>query len=189
MPIVCHAVIDGNVCGYSNPDGLDFCDDCGSDLRNQPSANNSIIEAEFKAVSPSPEHLALSPPTACDAPEAAQQTPTNGHAALVIQRNGPVGKKYVLDTPEMCLGRWDADNGHFPEIDLTEDDKDSKVSRSHAKITQETGQYFIEDLGSLNGTYVNRGKRLLQGQKVPLNHGDELIIGKLFFTFELAAVH
>jgi serine/threonine-protein kinase len=193
IPIVCQAIIDGKICGYSNPDGLDFCDDCGSDLRNQTPANSSVmdvesVEAKPEATPPQTPSLTLSsPPSPQGAPQASNPSPapTNGHAKLVIRRNGPVGKTYVIDAPEIRLGRWDADNGHFPEIDLTEDDRDSKVSRSHAKITLENGQYFIEDLGSLNGTYVNRGKRLLQGQKTPLNHGDEIIMGRLFFSFEI----
>ena len=124
-------------------------------------------------------------PTLLPTPDASNRTPFNGCAKLVILRNGPVGKTYLLDAPEIRIGRWDADNGHFPEIDLTDDDIDRKISRSHAKITSENGQYFIEDLGSLNGTFVNRSKRLVQGQKAPLNDGDELIMGKLFFRFEM----
>ncbi len=219
MPIICQAVIDGKVCGYSNPDGLDFCDDCGSDLRNQVSSvpvtagtrvDSEVVAENQKETVPQP--LTLSPqvqasgmevsepgvpkpvdatpstvadlPTPLPTPGASSSAPVNGHAKLVILRNGPVGKTYPLDAPEIRMGRWDADNGHFPEIDLTDDDIDSKVSRSHAKITVENGQYFIEDLGSLNGTFVNRGKRLVQGQKVLLKNGDELIVGKMFFRFE-----
>ncbi|MCZ6679756.1 MAG: FHA domain-containing protein [Candidatus Poribacteria bacterium] len=211
MPIICQATIDGQVCGYSNPDGLDFCDDCGSDLRNQVAADSNIIDAEVidaeggQAKLPPPPLPALSastggpetqissqampeavdPPVPAPATTPQSDTPTNGHGKLVVLRNGPVGKTYVLDVPEIRIGRWDADNGHFPEIDLTDDDLDSKISRSHAKITFENAQYVVEDLGSLNGTFINQGKRLVQGQKAPLNNGDELIVGKLFFRFEV----
>ena len=197
MPTVCQAIIDGNVCGYSNPDGLDFCDDCGSNLRNQSRSQSNVIDVEIvdtqpEAIeSPTPPVAALTPPI--QAPQMSNQSapspaPNTGPAKLVIQRNGPGGKSYPLDASEIRIGRWDADNGHFPEIDLTHDDVDSKISRSHAKITRENGRYFIEDLGSLNGTFINRGSRLVQGQKAPLNPGDELVMGKIFFSFEIDTV-
>ena len=46
-------------------------------------------------------------------------------------------------------------------------------------------QYLIEDLGSTNGTFVNRGPRLLPGNKQPLKNGDEIIVGKTFLKFVL----
>jgi len=45
--------------------------------------------------------------------------------------------------------------------------------------------YSIEDLGSTNGTYVNRGRRLLPGNAQPLNDGDEVIVGKTFLRFHI----
>jgi predicted component of type VI protein secretion system len=99
-----------------------------------------------------------------------------------------------IDLPEKSTGSilqrfvlvgGDADKGHLPKIDLTDDDINSKISRNHSKISFENEGYFIEDLGSLNGTFINQGNRLVQGQKAPLNHGDELIMGKLFFRFEV----
>ncbi len=211
MPIICQAIIDGKVCGYSNPDGLDFCDDCGSDLRNQVTADTDVIDVEVveekqeAAELPSPLLPALSfPVQALETQISSQSVPdavaspmplpvpipdnrasTNGGAKLVILRNGPVGKIYALDSPEIRMGRRDAENRHFPKIDLADENLDSKISRSHAKVTFENGGYFIEDLGSLNGTFINRGKRLVQGQKASLNHGDELIMGKLFFRLEV----
>ena len=49
---------------------------------------------------------------------------------------------------------------HLPDVDLDTDDPEAKVSRRHARITLSNGQYFLEDLGSTNGTFINRGKRL-----------------------------
>jgi pSer/pThr/pTyr-binding forkhead associated (FHA) protein len=107
------------------------------------------------------------------------------HAKLVIQRGGKVGKEFQLTGSESMIGRWDADGGIFPDIDLDQDDPEAKVSRRHARIQLLNNQYLIEDLGSTNGTFINRGPRLLPGNKQPLNHGDEIIVGKTFLKFVL----
>jgi len=68
---------------------------------------------------------------------------------------------------------------------LDADDPEAKVSRRHARITHRGGQYYIEDLGSTNGTFINRGRRLLPGDRQPLNDGDEVIVGKTFLRFQV----
>jgi pSer/pThr/pTyr-binding forkhead associated (FHA) protein len=68
---------------------------------------------------------------------------------------------------------------------LDSDDPEAKVSRRHARITVTDGQYFLEDLGSTNGTFVNRGKRLPAGERYQLKDGDEIIVGKTFLRFQL----
>ncbi len=83
------------------------------------------------------------------------------------------------------MGRWDADNGIFPDVDLDKHDSDAKVSRRHARILYTDGNYLIEDLGSTNGTFVNRGRRLIPGIAQSIDTGDEIIIGKTFYGFIL----
>ena len=92
----------------------------------------------------------------------------------------------MLSHMESQIGRWDADSGIFPDVDLDSDDPEAKVSRRHARITLRDGRYSLEDLGSTNGTFVNRGKRLLPGQLQPLQDGDEIIVGKTFLRFHVA---
>src|SRR5262245_44353841 len=104
-------------------------------------------------------------------------------AKLIIQRGGKVGKEFPISGTEAMIGRWDADGGIFPDIDLDQDDPEAKVSRRHAKIQFSNNQYLIEDLGSTNGTFVNRGPRLAPGAKQPLKNGDEIIVGKTFLKF------
>jgi FHA domain/zinc-ribbon domain len=104
-------------------------------------------------------------------------------ARLVIQRGGKVGKEFPLTVDESMIGRWDADGGIFPDVDLDQDDPEAKVSRRHARIHWFNNQYSIEDLGSTNGTFVNRGPRLLPGNKQALKNGDEIIVGKTFLKF------
>jgi hypothetical protein len=104
-------------------------------------------------------------------------------AKLIIQRGGKVGKEFPISGIEAMIGRWDADGGIFPDIDLDQDDPEAKVSRRHARIQFLNNQYLIEDLGSTNGTFVNRGPRLAPGAKQPLKNGDEIIVGKTFLKF------
>jgi hypothetical protein len=107
------------------------------------------------------------------------------HAALVINRGRSAGKEFPVHEDEAYIGRWDADSGIFPDVDLDSDDPEAKVSRRHARIARRGGQYYIEDLGSTNGTFINRGRRLLPGDRQPLNDGDEIIIGKTFLRFHV----
>jgi serine/threonine-protein kinase len=129
----------------------------------------------------------LPPPpvsNASPAPEPPKQTGTV-HATLVIERGDAPGTEFNLVNEESTIGRWDADNGVFPDIDLDAFDTDAKVSRRHARIYRRSGSYFIEDLGSTNGTYVNRGRRLLPGNSQALSDGDEVIVGKTFLRFRI----
>src|SRR5947209_9817781 len=107
------------------------------------------------------------------------------HAKLVIHRGRSVGKEFPMCEDESHIGRWDADGGIFPDVDLDTDDPEAKVSRRHARITRRGGQYYIEDLGSTNGTFVNRGRRLLPGDRQSLRDGDEVIVGKTFLKFRV----
>ena len=105
------------------------------------------------------------------------------HAKLVIERGRSAGKQFPLSNDDVQIGRWDADGGVFPDVDLDDDDPEAKVSRKHARIMHSEGNYFIEDLGSTNGTFINRGRRLVQGDKQSLKDGDEIIVGKTFLRF------
>lgn len=134
-------------------------------------------------------NAALSPPMTSDpsvmpANNSAQNYgKSTSRAKLIIQRGGTIGKEFMLTDSESNIGRWDADGGIFPDVDLDQDDPEAKVSRRHARIIHQSGQYLIEDLGSTNGTFINRGRRLLPGNRHPLNNGDEIIVGKTFLKF------
>ena len=106
------------------------------------------------------------------------------HATLIVERGEAVGTEFTLVSDESNIGRWDADNGIFPDVDLDAYDPEAKVSRRHARIRREIGnRYVIEDLGSTNGTFINRGRRLIPGNQNILNDGDEIIVGKTFLRF------
>lgn len=185
-------------CKSSNLDGGQYCDECGAPLRpnaRSSSAGNptgvNMLSPEGQNGSHSPAEIPQPEVAAGKAGGAAVNlssslgTADKPHAQLVIERGKSVGKQFMLSSAESHIGRWDADGGVFPDVDLDSDDPEAKVSRRHARITFSEGKYFLEDLGSTNGTFVNRGKRLSPGTRQPLNDGDEIIVGKTFLRFHV----
>jgi hypothetical protein len=201
-------------CQTENIEGSQYCDECGAALKGGAAAAGRAqtsehagpgteavasdsgpvrraSASELRAV-PKPQPLASGTSVAGRAlshgdvqagrRDGAAAVP---HAKLVIHRGRSVGKEFPMCEEESHIGRWDADGGIFPDVDLDSDDPEAKVSRRHARITRRSGQYYIEDLGSTNGTFVNRGRRLLPGDRQPLRDGDEVIVGKTFLKFHV----
>lgn len=84
---------------------------------------------------------------------------------------------------EVVLGRFDPATDVTPDVDLTHDDRKSRViSRRHARIVGHDGWHEIEDLGSTNGTRVN-GRRLNIAEKVQLRLGDRVTLGSSVFVY------
>lgn len=104
---------------------------------------------------------------------------------LVVLRGESQGKYFLIEEGDNLIGRWDPDKGAFPEIDLELEDIDSKISRRHAMLRRKGGKVVLIDIGSLNGTFVNRGPRLKEGVEVELKSADEVIVGKTFLRFEI----
>jgi hypothetical protein len=84
---------------------------------------------------------------------------------------------------EITIGRVDPHRGIRPDIDLSKFDPASRISRRHARITSRGGQFYIEDLGSANGTFVNGRTRLKPQEPYPLVNGDVLKIGETTLKF------
>jgi pSer/pThr/pTyr-binding forkhead associated (FHA) protein len=93
-----------------------------------------------------------------------------GTALLVVLRGPNTGARFLLDADEVSTGR-------HPDSDIFLDDV--TVSRTHAKFRREQGEFLVRDVGSLNGTYVNR-KRI---EEATLKTGDEVQIGKFRLVF------
>lgn len=176
-------------CNTQNADAAQFCDACGaplwlagsSDRRLQPAGDgNGHRNGQHGA---DPAQSAISEELTA-VPNLARANRV--HATLIIERGVSAGKKFPLSSPDANIGRWDADGGIFPDVDLDSDDPEAKVSRRHAKISFRDGSYLIQDLGSTNGTFVNRGRRLAPGDSYPLKDGDEIIVGKTFLRFRVA---
>ncbi len=151
-------------------------------------ASNGTIAAEAAvaepAAAPSSEAKTgeITPPAEA-APVAAAAAPgaaPHFKAKLSLLRGGRKGQEFPLDSGQNFIGRWDPETGSFPEVDLEQDDPEAKISRKHALIIIDGGKITIEDIGSLNGTYVNRGNRLIPGTPLEIKAGDEVIIGKTF---------
>lgn len=160
---------------------------------NQTTANNgptdNLTAGSFNprgGLNSGPNSVNNSGPQQVVSDQPLSSTASATRARLVIQRGGQIGKEFPLVGAEAMIGRWDADGGIFPDVDLDQDDPEAKVSRRHARIQLQNNQYLIEDLGSTNGTFINRGPRLLPGNKQPLHHGDEIIVGKTFLKFVLS---
>lgn len=79
----------------------------------------------------------------------------------------------------MLIGRADTSGGIFPEVDLSQDNGYmAGVSRRHARIIRRGDEFFLEDLNSMNGTFLNRNK-LPAHTPVPFQDGDEIRLGNL----------
>lgn len=119
---------------------------------------------------------ALVPPEAEDtglsgADQAAIDALPGGSALLVVQRGPNAGARFLLDAERTTAGRR-------PESDIFLDDV--TVSRKHAEfVRQADGQFLVRDVGSLNGTYVDRDRI----DEVVLKDGDEVQIGKYRLVF------
>ena len=84
---------------------------------------------------------------------------------------------------EITIGRVDPHRGIRPDIDLSKFDPASRISRRHARITSRSGQFYVEDLGSANGTFVNGRTRLKPQEPYPLVNGDVIKFGETTLKF------
>jgi hypothetical protein len=188
-------------CSRENLDVSRFCDQCGTRLAAPPvfpSESNGkseipIIPSENVSGQKSAQVTSVGLPPILDKPvefpeqgEQVESQPNRGvHARLIIERGDSANTEFQLRTEESYIGRWDADNGIFPDVDLDAHDPDAKVSRRHARVSYRGNIHMIEDLGSTNGTFLNRGRRLLPGSPQVLSEGDEIIVGKTFLRFHV----
>ncbi len=200
-------------CNEEQMDGLEYCDICGAKLEagaivlgkvqtteeapaeveastetGAEEAAAETAEAEEEGSAEAAGDESAETPEAEAAPEAVALSDDQaavGSASLTITRGGTVGKVFELQAGDNLVGRWDPDSGSFPEVDMENDDPEARISRKHALI-KFGAELTIEDIGSLNGTFVNRGQRLEPGSPVPLKDGDEIIVGKTFFKVSRA---
>ena len=148
-----------------------------SDGMPAPSAEAPAAEMP-KSEAPTGEIKPEAAPESAPAPALAAGAPFK--AKLSVVRGGRKGQEFPLEDGNNLIGRWDPETGSFPEVDLDADDPEAKISRKHALIRIDAGKITIEDIGSLNGTYVNRQPRLSPGSPAEIKSGDEVIIGKTF---------
>jgi FHA domain/zinc-ribbon domain len=190
-------MIKCRTCGTENLDGSQFCDECGTNLQISSNNNNEYKVQSYQPPLSEPSFHVASVTSIGIEPiiEQVEPTPVENsdeksiegvHSTLTIERGTSVGKQFKLTAEESYIGRWDADNGIFPDVDLDAHDPEAKVSRRHARIIHLNGKFSVEDLGSTNGTYINRGRRLIPGSPNMLSDGDEIIVGKTFLRFSIS---
>jgi pSer/pThr/pTyr-binding forkhead associated (FHA) protein len=160
-------MIKCSFCNSVYPEGTLFCEECGSylapgsDQATDP-LSDDIMEGEERG--------------------RADTTQLFKTLVLSIEDGGRIELPL---SKEVVLGRLDASRAVFPDVDLTsESGMDKGVSRRHACISRRENQVLIEDLNSLNGTFLN-GNRLVPELPYPIKEGDQIQLGKLILTIDL----
>ena len=162
-------------CGQQNPDGSRFCARCGAPVStpSDPVGADPTSTLSLPALDAAGQ-LA----EGAEAPEAAEEAPETGalealppgSALLVVKRGPNAGSRFLLDQDVTTAGR-------HPDSEIFLDDV--TVSRRHAEFVREAGGFLVRDVGSLNGTYLNRERIDAAG----LAGGDEVQIGKYRLVF------
>jgi hypothetical protein len=145
-------------CGFQNPEAANYCAKCGALLVRDSGAETTMTYTPEEGDE--------------DVSEVLEDLGVKGPALVVRSGGGRTGETFHPESERTTIGR-------SPECEIFLDDV--TVSRKHAVLTKRDGRFFIEDLGSLNGTFLNR-RRIESGQ---LDDGDELQIGKYRLTFLL----
>ena len=157
-------------CGQQNPDGSRFCARCGAALPTPPVSAPSPVDTtstiSLSAIEGALEQGEAPPPAD---PAFEEQLPA-GTALLVVKRGPNAGSRFLLDADVTTAGR-------HPESDIFLDDV--TVSRRHADFVREGTGFLVRDVGSLNGTYLDRQRIDSAG----LANGDEVQIGKYRLVF------
>ena len=142
-------------CGFQSPAAANYCARCGA-LLVRPNEDETTVT--------------LTPGDLRDDDDDAVDVSVEGTALVVRAGGGIAGETFVPAGERTLIGR-------SPECDVFLDDV--TVSRRHAELLHDGDRYTIRDLGSLNGTFVNR-KRV---ESAELNDDDEVQIGKYRMTF------
>jgi pSer/pThr/pTyr-binding forkhead associated (FHA) protein len=149
-----------NNCGHRNPQGANFCSACGSPL---PKPADDPATITFQVDDPATE--AADDEVTFDL----EDMPADGGLLIVVR--GPIaGARLALSKDTTTAGR-------HPKSDLFLDDV--TVSRRHAEIVRSDDGFRLRDVGSLNGTYLNRERV----EDAPLTNGDEIQIGRYKLAF------
>jgi hypothetical protein len=152
-------------CGQENPADSHFCGRCGAPLTRSgetPAETTSTIAIQALESDHDDEQ-------AHEDSSAVEGLPP-GSALLVVKRGPNAGSRFLLDKDVTTAGR-------HPESDIFLDDV--TVSRRHAEFRRDGGGFTVRDVGSLNGTYLNR-ERI---DDTELSGGDEVQIGKFRLVF------
>jgi hypothetical protein len=144
-------------CGFQNPESANYCSRCGTHLVTEGQPNDATMTFSAEEV----EEASV---------EALAGLVVEGPTLVVRSGGGRAGEHFPLERTQTTIGR-------SPDCDIFLDDV--TVSRRHAIVAKGRGTFTIEDLGSLNGTFLNR-RRI---ERAEVENGDEVQIGKYRLTF------
>jgi pSer/pThr/pTyr-binding forkhead associated (FHA) protein len=152
-------------CGFVNDEGANYCQRCGA----------LLARAGGSATAATPTGESVTATYRID--ESGELVPVEigevtapGPALVIRAGGGRVGESFAIDGERMSIGRR-------PDSEVFLDD--ITVSRDHALLIRRGEQWFLDDCGSLNGTYVNRSR--IDSHR--LEEGDEVQIGKYKLTY------
>jgi hypothetical protein len=149
-------------CGFDNAEGANFCSRCG--------ANLSAVREKAPPAEPATATYRIDETGELVPVDVGDVVADEGAALVIRAGGGRVGESFPLNADRMTIGRR-------PDSDIFLDDV--TVSRDHALLVRRSGDYYLDDLGSLNGTYVNRHR--IESHR--LEDGDELQVGKFKLTY------
>ena len=188
--------------GHENPDGSAFCDECGEPLTatSAPSGASvgSVAPAAGAVTCPSCgtvnrmgeafcTNCGVSLSAAPAGVEASAAMPSGAasgadHPRLVVESDN--ASFDLSGKTEVLIGREDPVSNIYPDVDLTpHGGEEGGVSRLHAKLLVNGGQYLIEDQNSTNYTFVNR-QRLQPKTPTAIKDGDEIRLGRVALKFQ-----
>jgi len=165
-------------CGKQNPDDARFCSQCGTRLVTadapaqaaRPTGEGAGESTATISIGAGADKVETSDRALSPVDAAAVDALPAGHALLVVQRGPGAGSRFLLDADVVNAGR-------HPDSEIFLDDV--TVSRRHAEFHRTGETFTVSDVGSLNGTYVNRDRI----DRVQLKDGDEVQIGKYRLVF------
>jgi hypothetical protein len=162
-----------DACGADNPESEQYCVDCGASLGGAAAAPSDTSSAAPPATTDDGQSTA-----AVSAPTPAASAATAVSRLTLLDKN----RDYSLSTEITTIGRRSPADQIEPDIDLTDDDPESYVSRRHAQIIKTDEHYVYEDVGSSNGSFINN-VRAQPGVQQILKDGDRVRVGKTEFIF------
>jgi hypothetical protein len=167
-------------CGAVNPAGEAFCSNCGQSLLGTAAPAGAPAAPVMASTAPAaPASTPVAPAVPAEA-----SVPTTMQARLIVEADN---QEFDLSGKQsVSIGREDAVSNIYPDIDLTpHGGEEGGVSRMHARIFLENGQYMIVDENSTNFTFVNR-QRLTPKTPTPLHDNDEIRLGRVLLRFKTA---
>jgi hypothetical protein len=146
-------------CGFVNDEGANYCQRCGALLARGEGSSGEPVTATYR-IDDTGELV----------PVELDEVTAHGPALVIRTGGGRAGESFPVDRERMTIGRR-------PDSDVFLDD--ITVSRDHALLVNRGDSWYLDDCGSLNGTYVNRSR--IDSHR--LEEGDELQIGKYKLTY------